>query len=304
MMEFHISRLARERYQFEETLFSYTGNVVFANIAACRSFAHRMNTVREVEKHPEQAVHAGQLYAMGLIDEASHVLMARYREQFDPEVMTSALEWFSAQVGAEALDKLLLTFVEQFPGLSVIRGDQTPKQWLESESGGMPNRAAALEEMLLLWTANRNEAFRPFDELFEAVSYTHLDVYKRQRSYMPWPLSLTTMHSAPASRSTAASAFSRSTISAPTSKSSPPSSPNTSNPDPNHRAIIAVPHSSRLYRDEWAGNQHTLVPHSLRGPSRKKCQLRGGGKYSPSPFPQVRGKRILTVANSPGPNSQ
>ena len=84
MMEFHISRQARDRYQFEETLFSYTGNVVFANIAACRSFAHRMNTVRDVEKHPELAVHAGQLYAMGLIDEASHVLMARYREQFDP----------------------------------------------------------------------------------------------------------------------------------------------------------------------------------------------------------------------------
>jgi hypothetical protein len=84
MMEFHISRNARERYQFAETLFSYTGNVVFANMAACREFAHRMNQVRDAEKHPERAVHAGQLYAMGLIDEASHVLMARYREQFDP----------------------------------------------------------------------------------------------------------------------------------------------------------------------------------------------------------------------------
>ena len=63
-----------------------------------------------------------QLYAMGLIDEASHVLMARYREQFDPEVMTSALDWFSAQVGAEELDKMLLTFVEHFPGQSVMRG--------------------------------------------------------------------------------------------------------------------------------------------------------------------------------------
>ena len=31
MMEFHIARNARERYQFAESLFSYTGNVVFAN---------------------------------------------------------------------------------------------------------------------------------------------------------------------------------------------------------------------------------------------------------------------------------
>jgi len=77
MMEFHIARKARERYGFAKSLFSYAGNVVFANVAACREFAHRMNTVRDVEKHPELAVHAGQLYAMGLIDEASHVLMAR-----------------------------------------------------------------------------------------------------------------------------------------------------------------------------------------------------------------------------------
>jgi len=85
MMEFHISRDARARYKFAESLFSYAGNVVFANLAACREFAHRMNLVRDVEKHPERAVHAAALYAMGLIDEASHVLMERYREQFDPE---------------------------------------------------------------------------------------------------------------------------------------------------------------------------------------------------------------------------
>ena len=59
---------------------------------------------------------------MGLIDEASHVLMARYREQFDPEVMTAGLDWFAAQVGPDKLDAMLLAFVEQFPGSTVIRG--------------------------------------------------------------------------------------------------------------------------------------------------------------------------------------
>jgi hypothetical protein len=130
MMEFHISRKARDRYQFAESLFSYSGNVVFANLAACREFAQRMNTVRDVERHPERVVHAGKLYAMGLIDEASHVLMARYREQFDPEVMTGALEWFAGKVGSDAVGKLLLAFVEQFPGMKVMRGEQTPVEWL------------------------------------------------------------------------------------------------------------------------------------------------------------------------------
>jgi glycosidase len=185
MMEFHISRNARERYQFAESLFSYTGNVVFANLAACREFAHRMNQVRDVEKHPERVVHAGALYAMGLIDEACHVLLARYREQFDPEVMTGALAWFSAQVGAEALDTMLLTFVEQFPGISVIRGLETPRQWLAGSTDGTPHRAAALEELLLLWTANRNEAFQPFEELFEEKTLAEKTVYRQVTQQLP-----------------------------------------------------------------------------------------------------------------------
>jgi glycosidase len=185
MMEFHISRNARERYQFAETLFSYNGNVVFANMAACREFAHRMNQVREVEKHPELAVHAGALYAMGLIDEASHVLIASYRKQFDREVMTSALDWFSSQVGAEALDKMLLMFVEHFPGASIIRGLETPRQWLAGATDGTPHRAAALEELLLLWTANRNEAFKPFEELFEEKTLAEKTVYRQVAQQFP-----------------------------------------------------------------------------------------------------------------------
>jgi len=185
MMEFHISRNARERYRFAETLFSYTGNVVFANMAACRQFAQRMNVVRDAASHPERAVHAGQLFAMGLIDEASHVLMAQYRQQFDPEVMTAALDWFGAQVGPEELDRMLLTFVEHFPGSSVIRGQQTPKQWLAGATDGTPHRAAALEELLLLWTANRNEAFRPFEELFRDKTLAEQTVYRQVTQQMP-----------------------------------------------------------------------------------------------------------------------
>jgi glycosidase len=185
MMEFHISRKARERYQFAGGLFSYTGNVVFADMAACREFAHRMNLVREVEKHPELAVHAGQLFAMGLIDEASHVLMKRYREQLDPEVMTSALGYFSAQVGRKKLDAMLLAFVEQFPGQSVMLGEETAKQWLAKSTEGTPNKAAALEELLLLWSANRNAAFKPFEELFEDKALAEKTVYKQVTAQLP-----------------------------------------------------------------------------------------------------------------------
>ena len=184
-MEFHIARSARERYQFTESLFAFNGNVVFADFGACREFAYRMNQVRKVDQHPELAVHAGKLFAMGLIDEASHVLMARYREQYDPEAITAALDWFGAKVGARAIDTMLLTFVEQFPGLTVMRGQESPAQWLAGQSEGMSHRAAALEELVLLWMANRNPAFKPFGELFDDRKLAEKTVYRKVTRELP-----------------------------------------------------------------------------------------------------------------------
>jgi len=178
-MEFHIARSARERYGFSASLFSLTGNVILADLSSCREFAHRMNLVREVEKHPELAVHAGQLYAMGLIDEASHLLMARYREQYDPEVIAAALRWFGHAVGAEELDRLLLTFVEQFPGQTIIQGKETSLQWLQGSTNGVPHIEMAFEELLMLWIANKNEAFQPFAEFFDEKELAEKTVYRQ-----------------------------------------------------------------------------------------------------------------------------
>jgi hypothetical protein len=185
MMEFHISRDARNRYQFAETLFSFTGNVVFANVAASREFAHRMNLVRDVKNHPELAVNAGALYVMGLIDEASHAVMASYRQRLDPNVMVDALSFFSEQVGSEALEKMLLTFVQRFPGSTVYRGEHTAEEWLAGSTAGISHRAAAIEEMMLLWMANRNTAFRPFEELFEDSTLAEKTAYRRVAEQFP-----------------------------------------------------------------------------------------------------------------------
>ncbi len=49
----------------------------------------------------------------------------------------------------------------------------------------MSHRAAALEELLLLWTANRNEAFKPFEELFEDKPLAEKTVYRQVTQDLP-----------------------------------------------------------------------------------------------------------------------
>ncbi len=167
MMEFHISRATRSRYQVDDVLFSYTGNVIFADLAASRELANRMNEVRGTANDPASVVNPAALFAMGLIDEISHALVAYYRKNYDPEVMKRALAWFETKIGREGVDKMLHTFVAEFPNAAVYREEEKAEAWLAASTEGTPHRETALEEILLLWLANRNQAFTPFKELFD-----------------------------------------------------------------------------------------------------------------------------------------
>jgi glycosidase len=170
IFEFHVSRAARDRYQFDDLLFSSNGTAVFADMAAVRLFARKMNQVRDAGRNPERAVHAGALNAMGLIDEALHLLMARYREDCDPKAIADALNFLEGRFGRDRLDKLLTEFADQFPTVGVYRGRQSVAEWLNGSTQNIPNRAIALEEALFLWLANANPAFRPYNELFDDKS--------------------------------------------------------------------------------------------------------------------------------------
>ena len=166
-MEFHISRAIRERLDIDDLLFSFSGNVVFSNVAASRKLAQRLNEALDSSADPKTAVNAGALFAMGLIDELNHALIARYRQDIDPLVLAEAVRWAAAQVQPQELERLLLTFTEQFPNVAIFRGTLTAQQWLDKSTDGVPNREAAFEELLMLWLANINPAFAPFKLLFD-----------------------------------------------------------------------------------------------------------------------------------------
>jgi glycosidase len=166
-MEFHVARDARDRYRFDDSLYSITGNVILANFHAARVFAQRMNQKRDLVNYPEQSVKASQINAMGLIHELTHYMFRAYREQNNPQLLAQTLGWLNAQIGADAVDAALMRFAVEFPALAVYRRDHTAEEYLAGATDGMPNREIALEEMLMLWLENVNPAFSPFQELFD-----------------------------------------------------------------------------------------------------------------------------------------
>src|SRR6202789_2050104 len=184
-MEFHISQSIRERLDLQDVLFSFTGNVVFANVAAARKLAQDLNELPGAEPGSAEQVNAGALFAMGMIDELSHALVARYRKEQDPAVMAEAVRWLGGQVTAAESERLLLEFVQQFPTVEVYRGKQTAEEWLRGKTEGRPNREIAFEEMLLLWIANSNPAFVPFRRLFDDKLLKQQTAYAGATKGMP-----------------------------------------------------------------------------------------------------------------------
>lgn len=176
-LEFHVSRPSRDRYRFDDWLFSLRGNVVLSNIRAARLFAQKMNQQRDVVNTPEQAVQASHINAMGMIHELSHAMLRQYRREQNPTLLADILAELRETVGIEEVEETLETFAEVFPTVAVYRGQETVERYLEGSTEELTNREVVLEEMILLWIANANPAFSPYQELFDDTALEQHSAY-------------------------------------------------------------------------------------------------------------------------------
>jgi glycosidase len=172
VMEFHVSRRSRDELGIEGSLFRSTGNVILPDFRAARLLARRINERFDAAIMPERAVRAGRLNAMALIDEILHDVSRLFREKAEGGALARAYAELEAELGAKALEGLLLAFVDRFPPLDVYRGRSSAQAWLAAAAGatgaaGGANRELALEELILLRLANENPAFGPFRFLFD-----------------------------------------------------------------------------------------------------------------------------------------
>lgn len=178
--EFHISRVAREKYEFEDYLFATNGNVVFADFQAARVFTKKMNDKRAFDDQ----VAVGQINAMGLLDEIYHFILRQYEMQVNPTVFSRAVLFLKSRLNEENLNNTLLNFIKQFPPVSVYKGDITAEQYLSSTSDGRSNIEIAIEELILLHFANFNPANTKFKELFDDKELLLNTGYKDVLSYL------------------------------------------------------------------------------------------------------------------------
>jgi glycosidase len=176
-MEFHIHLDVRREYALDRTLFSLRGNVIFADFHQVRELAGKINAKIDSQARPERFIKAGQLNAMGLIDEILHYMVTLYRRQVQKDVFETALVKLEKNLGKEQTNALLKAFCTQFPPQSVYAGELTVDEYLKGADQGDSHRALALEEMLLLALANINSGYDPFKFFFDDKELVEKTVY-------------------------------------------------------------------------------------------------------------------------------
>ncbi len=165
-MEFHITRAAREKYQFDELLFSYNGNVIFANFEASRNFSHKMNQSRADITDSATYIAPGQINALGLIDEIFHLVLDEYYKTNGSTLRHALYSHLEKSLGKPRLLATLKSFNQQFPPVSVFADGQSIDEYLAESTNGVPNAENTIEELLMTWLTNVNPAANKYRELF------------------------------------------------------------------------------------------------------------------------------------------
>ncbi len=161
-MDFRITRVARDQFGFEESLFSSNGDAIVLDADSAMGLAERF-----VSEEGDRARAASEIAAIGLIHELAHRAVAVER-QADPAgggPMARGLRTLDERLGEARVQGSLVTFESAFPSLSVYQETLTAAEWLARDGGLLPPREAALEELALTSITASNPAAAAYREL-------------------------------------------------------------------------------------------------------------------------------------------
>ncbi len=163
---FHAAGTIRKKYEFDDSLFSLSGDIIIANARLARTLTKKINDVRIKDGKTGNLVTAGQINALGLLHEIFHYLIRFYEEKVNPGVIDRGIKFLNEQLGADELNKVFLNYLNEFPPLEVYKGKISPEDYLIGVTGNKPNKEIIWEEILILHLENINPATIQLEEFY------------------------------------------------------------------------------------------------------------------------------------------
>ncbi|MGD1006510.1 MAG: alpha-amylase family glycosyl hydrolase [Ignavibacteriaceae bacterium] len=182
--DFHVRKYARDKYQFDNSLFSITGDLIIANFHQARVLSNKINLQRKAEGKADRQVSASEINAFGLIHEIFHFLIRYYEDKENPGVLLRGINYLNSGLGEKELNKIFIEYLNEFPPLEVYTGKLKPEEFLSGHTGNKLNTEIILEEILLLYLENINQAASKLDELYSDKNLAQKTKYAALLEYL------------------------------------------------------------------------------------------------------------------------
>ena len=173
MYEFHIAAHIRRFYNFFDSLFDSSGNIIFANFVQVRNFVFEYNK----DKVDSKKLNPGTVNAAGLLDEIFHFVISYYGKEVNIDSTKKALAFLEQKLGKEKIYDLIFDFTSVFQPEDVYKHSQSVKDYLSASSDGKSNYEISIEEIILLHLDNYNRANKSLKELINEEYLSNREVY-------------------------------------------------------------------------------------------------------------------------------
>lgn len=163
-----VLREIRTKYDLDDLVYSERGNLIFdGNIHRVRLLVQKMNKRRDLINYPELAVKTGKINAVGLIFEINHHILQRYKQDNElSDLNITLLERIRKRFELDSIKSTMELLIKEFPPQKIYNNEISVDEFLEEFEKGNKNYVEYLEEIIVLWLANENLAFKPYLELF------------------------------------------------------------------------------------------------------------------------------------------
>jgi len=163
-MEFHLSRPARERFEFDRDLLKGEGEIRQPDAPAVQELTARMNT----KLGPlGRGAKPGHLYALVLIQYVLQRVISLYRRRVMPDVFEKAEAWLARSLHEDHVQAIVRRFSEHYAPLAVYRHQVPLSDYLHRPVDDRPGRQVMIERMMLVFLANINPAALTLRELYD-----------------------------------------------------------------------------------------------------------------------------------------
>ncbi|MBN1647032.1 MAG: alpha amylase catalytic subunit [Spirochaetales bacterium] len=124
-----------------------------------------MNQKLNRDTHPEKIAKASYIYSIGLLHVVFKKIIALYEESAGKKLSEQALAALEEKLSQQRCTNNITYVYDCFPAIDVYKGKKSVRSYI-SELAKQKSRHAIIEDLLLIWTVNRNPVFEQYKTLF------------------------------------------------------------------------------------------------------------------------------------------